>query len=143
MRLLLALGVKVNPVNISRYLIETNVIKALEAGAGNRSHSMIWHEEVLLPAHEYVLSLRKVLEAEIWPLRLFCEGLPGRKAGPVLHVDFLIGAPFCMSSLKRVLRPNDFTLKVRRKRGMVVGETYKCLSTWRSRDATLGCANGP
>jgi hypothetical protein len=44
--------------NRPRNLVEANVVKPLKAGSSNGAHSVVWNQEVFLPSHEDVLSLR-------------------------------------------------------------------------------------
>lgn len=52
---------EIDAVNLSPHLVETNIVKSLEARARDGAHPMVRHEEVLLPAHKDVLVLGNVL----------------------------------------------------------------------------------
>ena len=85
-------------------------------------NSVIRHKEILLPAHKDIFPLRKVFEAKVRTLGLLSQWTPGREASPMLHVDFLIRAPFWVSCLKSVFSTNDLAFKVCSKSGMFVGK---------------------
>lgn len=50
--LLFALGVEIDAFDITRHLMEADVVKPLEARPTYRPHTMVWDKEVLFPAHE-------------------------------------------------------------------------------------------
>lgn len=90
---LLTLCVEIYPTDTTVALVETYVVESLEAGAGDRFHAVVRHEEIFLPAHEDVLTLLIVLEREGRGFGGFGETSPGREACPVLEVNFFGGAP--------------------------------------------------
>lgn len=61
----LTLGMEVDTADSAIALVEADVVEALEAGACYRFDSMVWHQEILLPPHEQVLSLEEVLQCEV------------------------------------------------------------------------------
>ncbi len=115
---------KINTADGSCHLVEADVIEALETGSGDGADAMIRHEEILLPPHEEVLSLRKILEAEIRPLRLLRQRPPCLKPTPMLHIDFVVGAPLGMARLKGILVSNYLALEVGGESRMIVSKTW-------------------
>ena len=103
---------EINPTNSPIDLIETDIVKPLEAGAQDLAHPVVGHQEGFLPAHEDVFALRKVLVVEVWLLRLVFEGPPGGEARPVLHVGLVGGAPGGVPRLEGVLSADDLALEV-------------------------------
>ena len=59
--LLLALGMEIYTLDGARDLVEANIVEALEACAADGSDSVVWHQEVFLPAHEQMLFLYPIL----------------------------------------------------------------------------------
>ena len=57
---LFALGMEVDAFYFTLLLVEADVVETLEAGAVDRLHPVIGHQEMLLPAHENVFALRHV-----------------------------------------------------------------------------------
>jgi len=85
-----ALRVEIDTTDCTSDLVEAYVIETLKARARDGAHAMIRHEKVLLPAHEDVLALREILDAKVLPrLCLLCQGPPGWKSCPMLHVHFI------------------------------------------------------
>lgn len=113
---------KVDAANSARNLVEADVIEALKTGAGDGPHPVVGHQEILLPSHENVFPLSKVLIAEIRSLGLLCEGPPRGKAAPVLHVHLLVGTPFWMLGLEGVLRSDYLAFKICCEGWVIVGE---------------------
>jgi len=109
---LLALGMEVNPAHGPCHLIETDIVKSLETGAHDLTHAVVRHQKRLFPAHEDVFALRVVLVVEVWFLGRFGQRAPGGKAGPVLHVGFVGGAPGCVAGLEGVFGADDFAFEV-------------------------------
>lgn len=103
---------KVDPAHGPRHLVETDIVKALEAGAHNLAHAVVGHEKRFLPAHEDVFALRVVLVLEIWLLGLFGQGAPGGEAAPVLHVGLVGGAPGGVAGLEGVFGADDLAFEV-------------------------------
>jgi len=68
--LLLAFRMEIYSAYFSSNLVKADVIEAFKACAGNRPNPVIRDEEVFLPSHEYVFSLREVFVAEVWSLGL-------------------------------------------------------------------------
>lgn len=104
----LTLCVEIDSADVPRDLVEADVIETFEACAGDLPHAMVGHKEGFLPAHEDVFALEVVFVVEVWFLGLFSKGAPGGKAGPVLHVGFVGGAPGGMVGLEGVFGANDF-----------------------------------
>lgn len=52
---------KVDATDGPRALIEADVVEPLEARTRDRFDPVIWHEEVFLPPHEQMLSLRETV----------------------------------------------------------------------------------
>lgn len=110
---------EVNAADGAGHLVEADVIEALEAGAGDGPDAVVGHEEILLPAHEDVLALGKVLVVEVGLLRLLGQRPPGGELRPVLHVGFLGRAPGFVLGLEGVLGADDFAFEVGRESGVV------------------------
>ena len=110
---------KVNATDSAGDLVEADVVEALEAGAGNGPDAVVRHEEILLPAHEDVLALRKVLVVEVGLLGLLGQRPPGGELRPMLHVGFLGRAPGFVLGLEGVLGADDFAFEVGGQGGVV------------------------
>lgn len=67
---------EVNTANSPLHLVETDIIESLEAGTRDRSNPVVRNEEIFLPPHEHVLTLREVAVCEIGPFGLFRQRLP-------------------------------------------------------------------
>lgn len=107
----LALRMEVNTAHGTFNLIETDIVKSLEAGARNGSHPMVGNKEIFFPSHEHVLTLSKVAVSEISPLRLFGKWFPSRKTGPMVDIRLFVGAPFLIASLERVFSADNLSFK--------------------------------
>lgn len=118
----LALRVEVNATYRPLYLVETDIVEALEAGARDCLNAMIRDEEILLPSHEHVLALRIIAVCEIGPFGLFGQRFPRRKPRPVVYVCFFIGAPCFVASYECVLGADDFSLEECCQGGMIFRE---------------------
>ena len=55
---------EVDTLDFALLLVEADVVEALEAGAVDGLHLVVGDEEVLLPAHEDVLALRRVAHGD-------------------------------------------------------------------------------
>lgn len=113
---------EVNPTDTAGHLVKADVVKPFEARPGYGADSVIRYQEVLLPSHEYVFSLRIILIAEIGYTRLARQRFPCRESAPVLHVGFLRRTPLLMPGLEGVLGANDLALKVCGEGWVIVGE---------------------
>lgn len=91
---------EIDSIDSTRYLIEANVVKSLEARTIDLAHSMIWHQEFLFPAHEHVFAVCAVLIMEVRFLGLLRKRPPCGEARPVLHVLFVAGAPVLVTGLE-------------------------------------------
>lgn len=82
--LLLAALVEIDAADLAAHLVEADVIEPLEAGADDGPDAVVGNEEVLLPAHEYVLALGDVLDEHLAALAgLLGEGTERGELGPV------------------------------------------------------------
>jgi hypothetical protein len=70
-------------------LVEADVIEAFETCTTNCSHPMIRDQEMFLPSHEYVFSLRQLWNMKIALSGLLLKWAKGREFSPVLQVDFV------------------------------------------------------
>lgn len=120
----LALRMEVDTAYRALNLIKTDVVEALKAGTRNGPNSVIRNEKILLPPHEYVLSLGKVAVCEIGPFGLFGQRFPRRKPGPVVYVCFFIGAPCFVARQKGVLGADDFAFEECCQGGMVFRQAF-------------------
>ena len=111
--LLLAVRVEVDPINCAQYLVEANVVESFKTCAIDLAHTIIRHQELLLPSHEHVFTVRAILVVEVRLLRLFCQGSPSWKACPVLHVFLVAGTPVIVSGLEGIFGSNDLALEER------------------------------
>lgn len=102
---------EVNTAHGSLNLIEADIVESLEASARDGSYPIVGNEEIFLPSHEHVLTLSKVAVREISTLRLFGKWFPSGETGPVVDIRLLVGAPFLIASLERVLGTNDLSFK--------------------------------
>lgn len=118
----LALRMEVDAAYRPLYLVETDIVEALKAGARDCPNAVIRDEEIFLPSHEHVLALGKIAVCEIGPFGLFGQWFPCRKPGPVVYVCFLIGAPCFIASYECVLGADDFSFEECGQGGMVFRE---------------------
>ena len=102
---------EIDSIDSARYLIEANIVKPLKACTIDLAHTMIWHQELLLPAHEHVFAVCTVLIVEIRLLGLLRKRPPSREARPVLHVFFVASAPVLVARLKGIFRTNYLTFE--------------------------------
>ena len=109
--LLITRGMEIYPIDSASYLVEADIVKSLEARPVYLTHTMIWHQEFLLPAHEHVFAVCAVLIMEVGLLGLLRKRPPGREARPVLHVLFIAGAPVRVPSLKSIFRTDYLTFE--------------------------------
>ena len=109
--LLITRGMEIDPVNSACYLIEANIVKPFEACTIDLTHTMIWHQELLLPAHEHVFAVCAVLIMEVGLLGLLRKRPPSRKARPVLHVFFIASAPVLVAGLEGIFWTNYLTFE--------------------------------
>lgn len=107
----LALRMEVEAIHCSLHLIETDIIKPLEASARDCSDTVVRDEKILLPAHKHVLTLGEVTIAEISPLCLSGERFPSRKSGPMMYISFLVDTPFLVASQEGVFGAYDLSFK--------------------------------
>lgn len=68
--LLLTVLMEINSAHFALELIEAYVVEAFKASAADGTDTMIRHQEMLLPPHEYVVALRQVWNMEVGPFRL-------------------------------------------------------------------------
>lgn len=109
---LLALSVKVNALYATGHLIEANVVEAFETCATDGAHAMVWHQEVLFPAHKQMFLLHPVLGHQFRTRGVFREWFVRGEACPVLAINLLVGAPFRMLCYKGVFAADYLALKV-------------------------------
>lgn len=103
---------KVNSTHTAHPLIEANIIKPLKARAADALDTVVRHEEVLLPAHEEVLTVEVVFEGEgRGVFGGLGERAPGGEAGPVLEVDFLAAVPARIGGAEEMFRADDFAFE--------------------------------
>lgn len=119
--LLFALGVEVYPAHLPFHLVEADVVEAFEACASYRPNAMVGNQEMLLPSHKNVLSLRNVVDGHRALSCLFLEWPKGIELGPMAEIHLVIGAPVLVFSEKAILRANDLALEVGCERGVVLG----------------------
>jgi hypothetical protein len=103
---------EIDALYATRYLVEADVVEALETRPVDRLHSVIRDEEVLFPAHEEVLFLHPVLRYQLGSRRVFGKRLVCWKSGPVLSVDLFVRTPLGMLCDERVLAADDLALEV-------------------------------
>ena len=113
--ILFTLRMEIDAANCPFYLIKANIVETLKACSGYCSYSMIGNKEVLFPSHKDVFALKNVAVREIRSFCLFCQGPPGRKTRPMVHIDFLCGTPCFMSGLKCMLISDDFSFEESRQ----------------------------
>lgn len=58
---------EVYPGNFTLQLVEANIVKPLKARSRYGPHPVIGNEEVLLPTHENVLTLRNIVDGNRTP----------------------------------------------------------------------------
>jgi hypothetical protein len=115
---------EVNPANRPLNLVEADVIEALETGPTDRSHPVIWNQEVFLPPHEYVLSLRHSGDVKVALPGLLLKWPESGEFGPVLQIYFISRAPVLMLSEKCVFRANDLSFEVCSEGWVVFGQPF-------------------
>lgn len=120
---LFALSVKVDADDLACDLTEADVVESLETSAGYGPDSVVGHKEMLLPSHEEIFSLGKVLVCKVGTFGLLGQGAPGREPAPVLHVNLFVGPPLWPVGLKSVLCANDFAFKVGCEGRVVIGQS--------------------
>lgn len=109
---LLTPAVEIDAADAPLLLVEADVVEAFEAGAIDSPHSMVGHQEVLLPAHEDVLLVVQVLNVHgslpgVLSVRAEC-----REFVPVIEIDLFVRTPAVVLREEIVLGPDDLTLKV-------------------------------
>jgi hypothetical protein len=119
--LLFALGVEVYPAHLPFHLIEADVVEAFEACASYGPNAMVGHQEMLLPPHKNVLSLRNVVDGHRALSCLLLERPKGIELGPVAEIHLVVGAPVLVLGEKAIFRADDLALEVGCERGMVLG----------------------
>lgn len=102
---------EIDSIDSTRYLIEANIIKSLEARTIYLAHAMIWHQEFLFPAHEHILAVCAVLVMKIGLFGLLRKRPPCGKARPVLHVLFVAGTPLFVTGLEGVFWTDDLAFE--------------------------------
>ena len=114
---------KVYAANLTAHLVKADVIKALEARAVNGSHSMVGHQEVLLPSHKDVLALSRVLDVDLPPLkRLLDEGPEGGKVLPMTNINLVGRTPGRMLCNEAILWANYLSLKIGCQGRMIISQ---------------------
>ena len=115
---------EVYPTNSTSNLVETYVVKALEACSAYFAYTMVRHKEILFPAHENVLALGAVLILEVGICHsAVTKWTPGGKAIPVLHIDPSRCTPILVFRLESVLWSDDFSFKVGRQGWVIFCES--------------------
>jgi hypothetical protein len=115
--------VKVNAADLAAFLIEADVVKALEAGAVDGPHTVVRDEKMFLPPHEDNIALRQVLDLHLTTLtRHFLVWTKGLKLAPMRKVYLVSRPPRRVLCNEAVLGANDLALEVRRQRWVIVGE---------------------
>lgn len=122
---LFALGVEVDSADVPRHLVEADVVEPLETGPRDGADAMVWNQKVLLPPHEDILPLCKVLVREVGLLGRLRQRAPCVEARPMLHVYLVVRTPVGVFRLERVLVSNDFAFEVCRESGMIVGQACR------------------
>lgn len=105
--------------------IEADVVEALEAGAADCPHAMVWHEEVLLPAHEDVFTLSQISHGHAGTLSN--RGLvlsECRELAPVVDVDFFGRTPALVFGHKAIFATDNLALEECGKGRVILGETW-------------------
>lgn len=87
---------EVNSANRSLDLVEADVVKAFKACAANRPYSVVWDQEVLLPPHEYILSLRQTWDMKVTFPSLLLKRAEGGEFGPMRKISLIRRAPILM-----------------------------------------------
>ena len=104
---LLAFRVEIDTTDLPFYLVETDVIKPLEASTLNVALLMVRDQKVLLPPHEYMLLIvprliiERVFKGHI-SFGMRRQLSPSRKSKPMLEVDLVACAPTWIHSLEGV-----------------------------------------
>lgn len=65
--LLFAFGMKIDTLNATSHLVETDVIEPLKASPVDRFYAMIRDQEVFFPAHEKVFLLHPIFSHQLGP----------------------------------------------------------------------------
>lgn len=107
-----ALRVEIYPTNFPLDLVETDVIETLKACTRYSANAVIRHEEMFLPAHEYMFSLRSITDQDRTLPGLFLKGAEGAELSPVVQINLTVRSPVVMLSKETVLGPDDLALEV-------------------------------
>lgn len=111
---------KIDAANFSLDLIETNIIKTFEACTRYCAYPMVRDEEVFLPTHEDILSLRHIPNDNRPFTSLFLIRPKGIELTPMAQVNLWAGTPTVMVGEKAVLGSNNLSLKVGCQRWMIL-----------------------
>jgi hypothetical protein len=62
---LLALSMEIDTLDAARDLVKADIVETFETRTADRSHAVIWHKEVLFPAHKKMLFLLPILRDQL------------------------------------------------------------------------------
>lgn len=119
----LASSMVINTRDFALELVEADIVETVEAGAWGDALPVVRYKEVLLPPHEHVLALHKVLDATA-PLQILGVGSERRELLPVRHVGALISTPALVLGQEAIARADDLALEVGCYHGILFRESF-------------------
>jgi hypothetical protein len=119
---------EIDSANFPAHLVEANIVETLEARSIDGPYSVVRHEEVFLPSHKYVLSLRHVFDQDLAALTSLLREWPkGGEFGPVGKINLVRRSPWWVLSNESVFWSDDLAFKVRRKGWVVIRQTCQAM----------------
>lgn len=91
---------------------------------------MVWHQKVLLPSHENVVSLCKVRDGDGTLAGYLLVRPESAKLGPVADVHLVVCAPVIVLGEEVVFCANDFSLEIGGQCWVVLGQSYPKERGW-------------
>lgn len=125
---LFAFRMEIDTADLPFELIEADVVETLETSAGYRPYAVVWHQEMLFPAHEDRVLLTDVRDGHGPFSSQFLEGPEGTEPSPVAEVDPGIGAPVVVLSDEGILVTNYLAFEVCGQGRVVLSEACRARS---------------
>jgi hypothetical protein len=107
-------------------LVEADVIESFETGTAERAYTVVGDQELLLPPHEDILTLRQAWDLEVQLPGVLVVWAEGGKFGPVLEVYQVRRAPVWMLGEEGVFGANELSFKIGREGRVIVRQA--CLT---------------
>lgn len=105
-------------------LIETDVVEALEASTRNGSNAVVGDQEMLLPTHEDMVFLRRILSRELTILNFLLQWPERSELGPVAQIHLSAGPPVLVLCKEAVFASNNLSLEISRECGVILGQAW-------------------